>query len=81
MCVFFIVSPLALAPVFNLLTLHCSGAFYMWESLHAVHAPLIPFVIYGAYELYHPKHWVNNTGIAPYYHICICNAYNRYFIL
>lgn len=36
------------------------GAFYMWEEMKE--APLVPFITYGAYDLYHPKHWVNNTG-------------------
>eukprot|EP01039_Chlorochromonas_danica_P010582 gene10582-11726_t len=37
------------------------GAFYLWEDLPD--APILPMITYGAFELYHPKHWVNTTGL------------------
>mmetsp|Transcript_3118 Transcript_3118/g.4871 ORF Transcript_3118/g.4871 Transcript_3118/m.4871 type:complete len:444 (-) Transcript_3118:114-1445(-) len=35
------------------------GAFYMWDEMQA---PILPFVIYGAYDLYPVGSWVNQTG-------------------
>ncbi|KAJ1436656.1 hypothetical protein B484DRAFT_445525 [Ochromonadaceae sp. CCMP2298] len=35
------------------------GAFYMWDEMQA---PLLPFVIFGAYDLYPVGSWVNMTG-------------------
>jgi 1-acyl-sn-glycerol-3-phosphate acyltransferase len=35
------------------------GAFHIWEELRA---PIIPFVIYGAFDLYPVGSWVNQTG-------------------
>lgn len=31
----------------------------MWEEMQA---PIVPFVIFGAYDLYPVGSWVNNTG-------------------
>ena len=36
------------------------GAFYMWEEMRA---PILPFVILGAYDLYPVGSWVNQTGV------------------
>jgi len=35
------------------------GTFYMWEEMQA---PIVPFVIFGAYDLYPVGSWVNSTG-------------------
>lgn len=35
------------------------GTFHMWEQLKV---PIVPVVLYGAYELYPVGSWVNNTG-------------------
>jgi 1-acyl-sn-glycerol-3-phosphate acyltransferase len=35
------------------------GTFHMWEQLQA---PIVPLIIYGAYDLYPVGSWVNNTG-------------------
>ena len=36
-----------------------TGTFYMWEEMQA---PIVPFVIFGAYDLYPVGSWVNSTG-------------------
>jgi 1-acyl-sn-glycerol-3-phosphate acyltransferase len=36
------------------------GAFHMWEEMQA---PIVPFVILGAYDLYPVGSWVNQTGV------------------
>jgi 1-acyl-sn-glycerol-3-phosphate acyltransferase len=36
-----------------------SGAFHIWEELQA---PIVPFIIYGAFDLYPVGSWVNQTG-------------------
>ena len=35
------------------------GAFHMWKDLKC---PIVPFVMYGTYDLYPTGTWVNNTG-------------------
>mmetsp|Transcript_8700 Transcript_8700/g.14766 ORF Transcript_8700/g.14766 Transcript_8700/m.14766 type:complete len:429 (+) Transcript_8700:61-1347(+) len=35
------------------------GAFHMWEQLQA---PIVPFITYGAFDLYPVGSWINNTG-------------------
>ena len=35
------------------------GTFYIWEGLHA---PIVPFVTYGGYDLYPVGTWVNTAG-------------------
>ncbi len=36
------------------------GTFYMWEELKS---PIVPLLIFGAYDLYPVGSWVNRTGI------------------
>lgn len=35
------------------------GTFYMWEELNA---PIVPVVMFGAFDIYPRKAWVNQTG-------------------
>lgn len=35
------------------------GVFHMWEQLKS---PIVPFITYGAFELFPKKSWVNTTG-------------------
>jgi 1-acyl-sn-glycerol-3-phosphate acyltransferase len=35
------------------------GAFHMWKDLNC---PIVPFIMYGTYDLYPTGTWINNTG-------------------
>eukprot|EP01038_Epipyxis_sp_PR26KG_P008630 gene8630-11663_t len=35
------------------------GAFHMWDTLQS---PMVPVIIFGAYDLYPVKSWINRTG-------------------
>lgn len=39
--------------------LSASGPFHMWDELKA---PIVPMLIFGAYDLYPVGSWVNQTG-------------------